>query len=68
LDPTQSTLIEDSQQFSKANYTTLKDRTIRSRIDSVYLRGNLVAEHGRIVGKPVGRFVRPLTVEHHRGR
>jgi dihydroorotase len=59
LDPTQPTLIEDSQQLSKANYTTLKGRAISSRIDSVYLRGNLVAAHGRTVGSPAGRFVRP---------
>jgi dihydroorotase len=58
LDPTQPTLIEDSAQFSKAGYTTLKGRTISSRIEAVYLRGNLVAEHGRIVGSPSGRFVR----------
>lgn len=59
LDSTQPTLIEDSQQLSKADYTTLKGRTIKSRIDSVYLRGNLIAEHGRIAGAPGGRFVRP---------
>jgi len=59
LDPAQPTLIEDSAQFSKAGYTTLKGRTIKSRIEAVYLRGNLVAEQGRIVGSPGGRFVRP---------
>ena len=59
LDPAQSTLIEDSAQLSKANYTTLKGRTIRGRIESVYLRGHLVAEDDRSVGKPAGRFVRP---------
>jgi dihydroorotase len=59
LDTTQPTLIEDRQQLSKADYTTLKGRTISSRIDSVYLRGDLVGEQGRIVGRPRGRFVRP---------
>jgi dihydroorotase len=59
LDPTQPTLIEDSQQLSKAGYTTLKGRTISSRIDAVYLRGNPIADCGRVVGAPRGRFVRP---------
>jgi dihydroorotase-like cyclic amidohydrolase len=59
LDTSEPTLIKDSQQLSKAGYTTLKGRTINSRIDAVYLRGKLVAEHGRIVGGPAGRFVRP---------
>ena len=59
LDPSEPTLIDDAGQLSKASYTTMKGRTIGSRIECVYLRGNLVAEHGRIVGAPAGRFVRP---------
>jgi dihydroorotase len=59
MDTTHPTLIENIGQLSKASYTTLKGRTINSRIDSVYLRGKLVAEHGRIVDGPIGRFVRP---------
>ncbi|MBV8746587.1 MAG: hypothetical protein JO134_16240, partial [Xanthobacteraceae bacterium] len=49
----------DSQQLTKAGYTTLKGRTINSRIDAVYLRGQLAAECGQVVGTPGGRFVRP---------
>ncbi len=63
LDMTQPILIDDSQQLSKAGYTTLKGRKINSRIDAVYMRGNLIAERGRSVGTPGGRFVRPHPID-----
>lgn len=59
LDPSSPMLIDDTQQRSKANYTTLKGRTISSRIESVYLRGILIAHQGELVSEPLGRFVRP---------
>jgi dihydroorotase len=59
LDRTQSSSIENSQQLSKAGYTTMQGRTIGSRIESVYLRGRLVAEGGRIAATHAGSFVRP---------
>jgi dihydroorotase len=59
LDPARPTLIDDTQQQSKANYTTLKGRTINSRIESVYLRGSRIVHEGQLVWPPVGRFVRP---------
>jgi dihydroorotase len=67
LDTTQPTLIDDSQQLSKAGYTTLKGRKINSRIDAVYLRGNLIAECGHVVGTPGGRFVRPYPLSSTSG-
>ena len=57
LDPTRSTVIENSQQLSKADYTTMQGRAISSRIESVYLRGKRVVEHGRTTGAPAGRYV-----------
>jgi dihydroorotase len=59
VDPARPTLIDDTTQRSKANYTTLKGRMIRSRIESVYLRGKLVAHQDQLVSEPSGRFVRP---------
>jgi dihydroorotase len=52
-------LVTDSQQRSKADYTTLKGRRINSRIESVYLRGNLIARNGETVARSAGRFVHP---------
>jgi len=59
VDPTRPMLVEDRRQRSRANYTTLKGRKISSRIERVFLRGELIAHEGEIVGNPGGRFVRP---------
>jgi dihydroorotase len=61
IDPKRSTIIDDTSQKSRANYTTLKGREIKSRIESVYLRGNLIAHEGDLIGVPQGQFVRPNT-------
>jgi dihydroorotase len=59
VDPARPTLIDDGEQRSRANYTTLKGRTINSRIESVYLRGRLVVHEDELVSQASGRFVRP---------
>jgi dihydroorotase-like cyclic amidohydrolase len=53
------TLVTDSQQRSKADYTTLKGRAINGRIESVFLRGKMIARDGEVVSPPSGSFVRP---------
>jgi dihydroorotase len=59
LDPALTTTIEDTQQRSRAQYTTLKGRTINSRIESVFLRGNPIANNDELISAPHGKFVRP---------
>jgi dihydroorotase len=59
VDPSRPTLIDDTTQRSRANYTTMKGRMIRSRIESVYLRGELVVHEDQLISEPSGRFVRP---------
>jgi len=59
LDPQRQTLIVDSSQRSRADYTTLRGRVISSTIDSVFLRGRPIVQDGEVLGSPTGRFVRP---------
>lgn len=59
LNSAERTLITDRQQRSKADYTTLKGRTINSRIESVMLRGKIIAHDDVVVSRPSGSFVRP---------
>jgi dihydroorotase len=59
LDPTKATLIRDSDQYSKAGYTTLAGRTINWTIERVLLRGQTVFCDGKFPSAPTGRFVRP---------
>jgi dihydroorotase-like cyclic amidohydrolase len=59
INGTDRTLITDSQQRSKADYTTLKGRTINGRVEGVFLRGKMIARDGEVVSRPNGSFVRP---------
>ncbi|MGE0799296.1 MAG: dihydroorotase family protein [Lautropia sp.] len=59
LDGSRSTLVRDSDQLSRARYTTLKGRVVKGCIERVYLRGNMVAQDGAIASGPMGIFVRP---------
>jgi dihydroorotase len=59
IDPTKSTLIKDSDQFSKADYTTLAGRKINWEIGRVLLRGQTIFCDGQFPAAPTGHFVRP---------
>lgn len=58
-DPKRPVLIDNESQLSRARYTTLRGRTIGTSIDSVYLRGKLLAQGGRLLAPADGRFVSP---------
>jgi dihydroorotase-like cyclic amidohydrolase len=59
LDPERATLVQDGDQHSKADYTTLAGRKINWAVDRVLLRGQTVFCDGRFPSPPAGRFVRP---------
>ncbi|MBV8510802.1 MAG: amidohydrolase family protein [Xanthobacteraceae bacterium] len=59
LNPSQPTLISDSDQHSKADYTTLAGRKISARIERVLLRGQTIFADGGFPSAPTGGFVRP---------
>jgi dihydroorotase len=59
LDPDKTTLVQNSDQYSKADYTTLAGRKINWAVERVLLRGQTVFCDGRFPSAPAGRFVRP---------
>lgn len=59
LDPTRKTTIDNSEQYSRARYTTMKGQSFNSRIESVYLRGRRIVHESVIEGGPWGHFTRP---------
>ena len=60
IDPNAVTLVEDKDQYSKANYTTFAGERVNGKIERVLLRGRTVYHNGRFVSTPAGRFVRPM--------
>ena len=59
IDPARRMEVRDSDQYSKADYTTLAGRTVSCLVERVLLRGRTIAREGRCEGSPGGRFVRP---------
>ncbi len=58
VDQNATTLIRDADQLSKAGWTPFDGLTTQSRIERVLLRGQTVAHDGKLVGNPVGQFLR----------
>jgi dihydroorotase len=59
LDSSRQTCVRDSDQQSRARYTTLKGRNVQGVIERVYLRGHLISLDGDVQSGPRGKFVRP---------
>ena len=59
IDPNEVTVVEDKDQHSKADYTTLAGKRVNGKIERVLLRGKTIYHNGRFASAPTGRFVRP---------
>ena len=58
VDPSLSWLVKDQDMLSKARWSPLAGRTLTGRAVATFLRGQLVAQDGRILGDgPGGHFI-----------
>ncbi len=58
VDPKTRWTVRDADIISKAGWSPYSGRTLTGRAQRTYLRGRLVADDGRVVGRPgAGRFV-----------
>ncbi|MCW5770052.1 MAG: amidohydrolase family protein [Rhodospirillaceae bacterium] len=58
-DPNRPAILDNAAQRSRARYTTMRGRKVSTSIDSVYLRGRLLAQGDALVAPKGGRFVAP---------
>lgn len=58
IDPEASYTIRVSNQISRADYSNYEGLCVQGRIEKVLLRGELVAENGRVVSENRGRFLK----------
>lgn len=61
LDPERKEVVTAATQISRCDYAPLEGKELTGTIEQVYLRGELVAERGRLVQKDRGEFL-------HRGK
>jgi dihydroorotase len=59
VDPARSMTIRNEDQLSKAQNVPFDGLTVSATLVLACLRGTVVMRHGRPVGPPAGRFVRP---------
>lgn len=60
VDPQAVTLVQDKDQYSRADYTTLAGEAVNGKIERVLLRGQTIFQDGTFAQAPSGVFVRPL--------
>ena len=58
LDPNGSTAITAGTQVSRCDYAPLEGRTLKGRIEAVYLSGELAVFSGRVIREGRGQFLR----------
>jgi dihydroorotase len=58
-DPKKPVIVNEVSQRSRARYTQMRGRKVSASIESVYLRGKLLARADAIVAPTGGRFVAP---------
>ena len=56
LDPDEPWTIHASDSFSTQGYTPFEDITVTGRVKQTFVRGQLVYDHGHIVGAPRGQY------------
>lgn len=58
LDPSSKEVITASRQMSRCGYSPFEGKELTGTVDQVYLRGELVAQNGKLIQKNCGRFLR----------
>jgi allantoinase len=61
LDPDRSVAIRASESPSAQGYTPFEGLTLRGQVMTTILRGHVVYDGGRIVGRPRGQYLRRPT-------
>jgi len=58
VDPDETFTVRAAESESGQGYTPFEGQELRGRVKQTYVRGQLVFDHGTVVGKPVGKYLR----------
>jgi allantoinase len=61
LDPDRSVTVRAADSPSAQGYTPFEGLTLRGQVTTTILRGQVVYDHGKVVGPPRGRYLRRPT-------
>jgi allantoinase len=58
VDPDKSFVVHAADSESSQGYTPLEGLELTGRVESTYLRGEMVYDNGKIIGAPRGQYLR----------
>jgi allantoinase len=63
VDPAESWTVRAKDSESTQGYTPFEGIELGARVKATFLRGNLICEDGKVLGKPQGQYLRRPTVK-----
>ncbi len=57
VDPSHTWTIHAAESPSTQGYTPFEGLELSARVDATFLRGSKIYENGRVIGKPIGRYL-----------
>ncbi len=58
LDPNKSFVVCAAESESQQGYTPFEGVELTGRVKSTFLRGNLIYNNGKVLGSPIGRYLK----------
>jgi allantoinase len=58
FDPDKSFVVRAAESESSQGYTPFEGQELNGKVVSTYLRGNLIYDKGKVVGPPIGRYLK----------
>ncbi|MEA5464697.1 dihydroorotase [Leptothoe sp. PORK10 BA2] len=63
LDPDETFVVQADNSWSQQGYTPFEGMELTGRVKQTFLRGQLIYDHGQVVGPPQGKYLkRPLAL------
>lgn len=58
LDPNETFVVRAAESESQQGYTPFEGMELTGRVQTTFLRGNLIYNNGRVLGSPTGRYLK----------
>ncbi|MEM7594103.1 MAG: amidohydrolase family protein, partial [Cyanobacteria bacterium P01_A01_bin.83] len=58
LDPDETFVVSAAESQSQQGYTPFEGMELTGRIKNTFLRGNLIYDHGKVIGSPSGKYLK----------
>ncbi|HEY9652792.1 MAG TPA: amidohydrolase family protein [Coleofasciculaceae cyanobacterium] len=67
VDPNETFVVRATESESQQGYTPFEGMELTGRVKSTFLRGNLIYDHGQVLGSPQGKYLMRLRERSAKG-